>query len=44
MAKKPSSSKESNAKVKFGKRRIGKHSKTLNKHSSPSSKYKGQGR
>ena len=31
-------------KVSFGKRRVGKHSKTTNKHSSPSSKYRGQGR
>lgn len=44
MAKKPTTQKSSNAKVTFGKRRIGKHSKTLNKHSSPSSKYRGQGR
>lgn len=43
MAKK-STSKESNAKVTFGKRRIGKHAKRANKHSSPASKYRGQGR
>lgn len=44
MAKKTNSSKDSNAKVTFGKRRIGKHSKRANKHSSPASKYRGQGR
>ncbi len=43
MAKKTNSLKD-NAKVTFGKRRIGKHSKTTNKHKSPSSKYIGQGR
>jgi hypothetical protein len=43
MAKKTNSAKD-NAKVSFGKRRIGKHSKTTNKHSSPASKYRGQGR
>jgi hypothetical protein len=31
-------------KVVFGKRREGKHAKRLNKHSSPASKYRGQGR
>jgi len=44
MAKKSNVQKSSNAKVTFGKRRIGKHSKTLNKHSSPGYKYRGQGR
>jgi hypothetical protein len=43
MAKKANSAKE-NIKVTFGKRRIGKHSKTTNKHSSPASRYRGQGR
>lgn len=43
MAKKTTLSKE-NSKVSFGKRRVGKHSKTINKHKSPSSKYRGQGR
>jgi hypothetical protein len=41
MAKKQTSS---NAKVTFGKRRGGKHSKRLNKHASPKSKYVGQGK
>lgn len=45
MAKKQSSySKATGQKVSFGKRREGKHSKRLNKHSSPSSKYRAQGR
>jgi hypothetical protein len=44
MAKKPTSQKTSNAKVSFGKRRVGKHSKTTNKHSSSKKKYVGQGR
>lgn len=44
MAKKPTSQKASNAKVIFGKRRIGKHSKRINKRSAPTSKYRGQGR
>lgn len=43
MAKKANIIKDK-GKVSFGKRRIGKHSKTTNKHSSPSSKYRGQGR
>jgi hypothetical protein len=43
MAKKTTITKE-NIKVTFGKRRIGKHSKTTNKHSSPKKKYVGQGR
>lgn len=34
----------SGAKVVFGTRRKGKHSKRLNKHKSPSSKYRGQGK
>jgi hypothetical protein len=41
MAKKQTSS---NAKVTFGKRRGGKHSKRLNKHSSKKKTYIGQGR
>lgn len=44
MAKKTTSQKASTQKVSFGKRRIGKASKTINKHKSPSSKYRGQGR
>jgi hypothetical protein len=44
MAKKTSNQKASNQKVSFGKRREGKHAKTLNKHASPSSKYRGQGK
>jgi hypothetical protein len=44
MAKKTTISKNSSQKVSFGKRRGGKHSKTLNKHASPSSKYRAQGR
>jgi hypothetical protein len=44
MAKKTTLSKSNNIKVSFGKRRGGKHSKRLNKHSSPSSKYRAQGR
>lgn len=43
MAKKTTAQKVSQ-KITFGKRRIGKHAKRLNKHSSPSSKYRGQGR
>lgn len=34
----------SGPKIVFGTRRKGKHSKRLNKHKSPSSKYKGQGK
>ena len=44
MAKKTTISKTSSQKVSFGKRRIGKASKTINKHKSPSSKYRGQGK
>lgn len=44
MAKKTTVSKNSSQKVSFGKRREGKHSKSLNKHKSPSSKYRAQGR
>jgi len=44
MAKKTTLSKSNNIKVSFGKRREGKHSKTINKHASPSSKYRGQGK
>lgn len=44
MPKKPTSQKASNAKITFGKRRIGKHSKTINKHSSKGKPYIGQGR
>lgn len=44
MAKKTGAQKSSNQKVTFGKRRNGKHAKRLNKHASPASKYKGQGR
>jgi len=44
MAKKTTLSKSNNIKVTFGKRREGKHSKTINKHASPSSKYRGQGK
>jgi hypothetical protein len=43
MAKKQTT-KASNIKVSFGKRRGGKAAKRLNKHSSPSSKYRAQGR
>ena len=31
-------------KISFGKRRTGKAKKTENKHASPSSKYRGQGK
>jgi hypothetical protein len=45
MAKKQSSfNKTTGAKVVFGKRREGKHSKRSNKHSSVGKKYRGQGR
>jgi hypothetical protein len=43
MAKK-STAKASNQKISFGKRKTGKHAKRLNKHASPASKYRGQGR
>lgn len=43
MAKK-STAKSSNQKVNFGKRRTGKAQKTHNKHASPASRYRGQGR
>ena len=43
MAKKSATPKASQ-KITFGKRRIGKHAKRLNKHASPASKYRGQGR
>jgi hypothetical protein len=43
MAKKANIIKDK-GKVTFGKRRIGKHSKTTNKHSSSKKKYVGQGR
>lgn len=43
MAKKTTLQKTSQ-KVTFGKRRTGKHAKRLNKHSSPASRYRGQGR
>lgn len=43
MAKKSTPVKTSQ-KIVFGKRREGKHAKRLNKHNSPSSKYRGQGR
>jgi len=42
MAAKPNSTKSS-MKVSFGKRRIGKAIKRLNKHKSPSSRNRGQG-
>lgn len=44
MAKKTTSSKSNNIKVSFGKRKGGKHSKTLNKHASVGKKYRGQGK
>lgn len=45
MAKKQSSySKATGVKVSFGKRREGRHAKRLNKHASPGSKYRGQGK
>ena len=45
MAKKQSSySKATGIKVSFGKRREGKAAKRLNKHKSPASKYRGQGK
>jgi hypothetical protein len=44
MAKKTTLSKNSSQKVSFGKRREGRHAKTINKHASPSSKYRGQGK
>lgn len=31
-------------KITFGKRRVGKHSKRANKHSSHTKRYRGQGR
>lgn len=34
----------SGIKVSFGKRRIGRHKKRLNKHSSIGKKYRGQGK
>lgn len=42
MAAKPNSTKSS-MKVNFGKRRIGRAVKRLNKHKSPGSKNRGQG-
>jgi hypothetical protein len=42
--KQTSSNKSTGAKVVFGKRRGGKHSKRSNKHSSVGKKYRGQGR
>ena len=44
MAKKQAYSKATGIKVSFGKRREGKHSKTLNKHASVGKKYRGQGK
>jgi hypothetical protein len=44
MAKKQAYSKATGVKVSFGKRREGKHSKTLNKHASVGKRYRGQGR
>lgn len=43
MAKKANTAKD-NVKVSFGKRRIGKHSKRVNKRSSKGKPYIGQGR
>jgi hypothetical protein len=44
MAKKQAYAKATGVKVSFGKRREGKHSKTLNKHSSVGKRYRGQGK
>lgn len=44
MAKKQAYSKATGIKVSFGKRREGKHSKTLNKHASVGKRYRGQGK
>jgi hypothetical protein len=44
MAKKQAYSKATGVKVSFGKRREGKHSKTLNKHASVGKRYRGQGK